>query len=191
MELLEQRILRDGLVGEGDVLKVGSFLNQQIDVGLLQQMGQEFRRLFDGEHIDRILTVEASGIAIAVITAQYFDVPVVFAKKSRTTNMAADVYSAEAYSYTHRRSYDIVVSREFIRPGERILIVDDFLARGSAVRALMRIVDQAGAVTAGIGIAIEKTYQGAGTELRQEGLHVESLARIAGLSVTDGIEFVR
>ncbi len=191
MEILEKRILADGKIGEGDVLKVDSFLNHQIDVAFLCQLGQEFRRLFDGYQVDKILTIEASGIGIAAITAQYFNVPVVFAKKTKTNNIYSDVYTSQVYSYTHQRSYDIVVSKEFLHPGEKVLIIDDFLAKGSAIRALMRLIEDAGAETVGAGIVIEKTYQGAGIELRNEGLKVESLARIASLSVTDGIEFYR
>ncbi|MBR5137262.1 MAG: xanthine phosphoribosyltransferase [Clostridia bacterium] len=191
MELLEKRILADGKIGEGDVLKVDSFLNHQMDIGLLCEVGKEFRRLFDDVQIDKILTIEASGIGVAAITAQYFNVPMVFAKKSKSSNISADVYTSEVYSYTHKRTYDIVVSKEFLHPGEKVLIIDDFLAKGSALRALMKVVSDAGAETVGAGIVIEKTYQGAGIELRNEGIRVESLARIAKLSVAEGIEFYR
>ena len=191
MELLEKRILADGKIGEGDVLKVDSFLNHQMDICLLCEVGKEFRRLFDDVQIDKILTIEASGIGVAAITAQYFNVPMVFAKKSKSSNISADVYTSEVYSYTHKRTYDIVVSKEFLHPGEKVLIIDDFLAKGSALRALMKVVSDAGAETVGAGIVIEKTYQGAGIELRNEGIRVESLARIAKLSVAEGIEFYR
>lgn len=190
MELLKQRILADGKIGEGDVLKVDSFLNHQIDVAFLCEIGKEFYKRFQGIHVDKILTIEASGIGIAAITAQYFEVPVVFAKKTKTNNIYSDVYTSQVYSYTHQRSYDIVVSKEFLHPGENVLIIDDFLAKGSALRALMKLIDSAGAHTVGAGIVIEKTYQGAGIDLRNEGLKVESLARIAKLSVKDGIEFL-
>ena len=190
MELLEQRILKDGKIGDGNILKVDSFLNHQIDVGFLCELGKEFRRLFDGCGVTKILTIEASGIGIACLTAQYFGVPVVFAKKTRTNNIYADVYTAKVDSYTHGVNYDIVVSREFLDPADRVLIIDDFLAKGSALRGLLALIDDAGAATVGAGIVIEKAYQEGGGIIRSMGVRVESLARIASMTKEDGISFV-
>lgn len=189
MRLLEERILKDGKVGEGDVLKVDGFLNHQIDVGFLCELGKEFKRLFGGEGITKVLTIEASGIGIACLTAQYFGVPVVFAKKTKTNNIYADVYTSKVYSYTHKQTYDIVVSKEFLTPEDRVLIIDDFLANGSALEALISLVKDAGASVAGCGIAIEKAYQSGGELIRAKGIRVESLARIKSMSVADGVKF--
>lgn len=189
MKLLEERILKDGKVGAGDVLKVDSFLNHQIDVSFLCELGKEFKRLYENENITRILTIEASGIGIACLTAQYFGVPVVFAKKTKTNNIYADVYTSKVESYTHKTTYDIVVSKEFLKPDDRVLIIDDFLAKGSALTALISLVRDAGAEVAGCGIAIEKAYQHGGELIRAQGIRVESLARIKSMSVETGVEF--
>ncbi|MBQ3934971.1 MAG: xanthine phosphoribosyltransferase [Clostridia bacterium] len=189
MKQLEDRIRRDGVVRGTDILKVDSFLNHQVDPALLREMGKEFKRLFDGETIDRILTIEASGIAVATAAAMEFGCPLVFAKKSKTSNQSDDVYSADAFSFTHGWTNTIVVSKEYLHKGERVLLIDDFLATGSALRALRDIVLQAGAVPAGAGIVIEKAFQPGGDELRAEGLRIESLARIRSMSEADGIEF--
>lgn len=189
MELLEQRILRDGNLGEGNVLKVDSFLNHQIDVPFLSALGKEFYERFKDSGVTKILTIEASGIGIACLTAEHFGVPVVFAKKTRTNNIFADVYTSSVYSYTHQRSYDIVVSRQFLHKDDRVLIIDDFLAKGSALCALLALIRDAGAETVGAGIVIEKAYQEGGELVRGQGVRVESLARIASMTVEEGIRF--
>ena len=189
MKLLEEKILRNGNIGEGDVLKVDSFLNHQIDVAFLSALGKEFHRLYANERVDKILTIEASGIGIACLTAEHFGCPVVFAKKTKTNNIYADVYRADVYSYTHDRAYEIVVSKEFLHAGERVLIIDDFLAKGSALTALLKLIRSAGAVPVGAGIVIEKAFQPGGAQLRAEGLRIESLARIASMSAAEGITF--
>ena len=188
MELLEQKILTDGRVLPGEVLKVDNFLNHQIDVALLNKCGQEWQRLYKDTEITKIVTIEASGIGIACIAAQYFDVPVVFAKKSKSLNLSSDCYTAEVYSYTKATTKTIMISKRYIAPDDKILIIDDFLANGSALRGLISIIDQAGATVAGIGIAIEKAYQGGGDELRSKGYRIESLASIASMS-DDGFVF--
>ena len=189
MKLLEERIRKDGKVFDGDVLKVDSFLNHQIDIKLYQEIGKEFFRLFGDCGVTKILTIEASGIGIACVTAQFFDVPVVFAKKSKTKNIAGDVYTAKVESFTHGKVYDIILSRDFLRPGERVLLIDDFLANGKALEGLIKLVEDAGAETVGAGICVEKAFQPGGDRLRERGLRVESLARIKSMSPTDGIEF--
>ena len=178
MELLEQRIRKDGLVKEGNVLKVDSFLNHQIDIGLLNEIGKEFKRIFAGEKITKILTVEASGIAIATIVAQYFDVPVVFAKKTLTINLDGSMYTTKIESFTHKRTYDVIVSKKYLGPEDRVLVIDDFLANGCAVTGLIDIIEEAGASLAGVGIIIEKATQDGGKRLRERGVRVESLAII-------------
>lgn len=178
MELLKQRILKDGQIKAGNVLKVDSFLNHQIDVGLLNEIGKEFKRRFEGEKIDKILTVEASGIGIACVTAQYFGVPVVFAKKNQTKNIAGEVYTQKVKSFTHGRVYDIIVSKDFLHKGERVLIIDDFLANGCALIGLSELVKDAGAEIVGAGIVIEKGFQQGGKAVRDMGIRVESLAII-------------
>ena len=190
MKLLEERIRRDGKIGKGNVLKVDSFLNHQMDVPFLCELGKEFHRLFKDEGITKILTIEASGIGIAAVTAQYFGVPVLFAKKTPTNNISGDIYTAEVYSYTHERTYTIYVSKDFLLPGDRVLIIDDFLAKGSALFGLLELVKGAGASVAGAGIVIEKAYQEGGEKVRAGGLRVESLARIASMSVEEGVQFV-
>lgn len=185
MKLLEQRILQDGHVKEGDILKVDSFLNHQMDISLYQEMGKEFYRLFGDCGVTKILTIEASGIGIACITAQYFGVPALFAKKSRTKNIDGAVYTAPVLSYTHGTTYDIIVSKRFLGPQDRVLILDDFLARGNALQGLMDLVRQAGATLVGCGIAVEKGFQEGGKRLRAEGVRLESLAIID--SMAEGI----
>ena len=190
MKLLEQRILKDGKVGSGNVLKVDGFVNHQIDVALMCELGREFKRLFEGTEVTKILTIEASGIGIACITAQYFNVPVVFAKKTKTNNIYADVYKGKVESYTHGTTYEIVVSKQFLLPGDRVLIIDDFLAKGSALLGLLGLIKSAGAEAVGAGIVIEKAYQDGGKIVRDMGLRVESLARISAMSDEDGIIFI-
>lgn len=187
MKLLEDRILKDGHIDADNVLKVDSFLNHQIDVNFVCELGKEFYRLFKDENITKILTIEASGIGIACLTAQYFNVPVVFAKKTKTINIYSDTYNATVHSYTHKRDYDIVVSKDFLNKDDNVLIIDDFLAKGSALTALLMLIEKAGAKTAGAGIVIEKAYQGGGNLVRDMGIRVESLAKIKSISKKDGI----
>ena len=188
MKLLEERILKDGRIGAGNVLKVDRFLNHQIDAPFLYQLAEEFYRLYKDEGINKILTIEASGIGIAALTALKFGCPLVFAKKTVTNNIFADVYTSQVYSYTHERTYNIVVSKEFLNEGDRILVIDDFLAKGSALLALISIVEESGASLAGAGIVIEKAYQPGGELVRGRGVRVESLARIAAMD-ENGITF--
>ena len=190
MKLLEERILKDGKIGEGNVLKVDSFVNHQIDVAFMCELGKEFKRLFATEEINKILTIEASGIGIACLTAQYFDVPVVFAKKTKTNNIYADVYTSKVESYTHGTTYDIVVSKQFLSPNDKVLIIDDFLAKGSALKGLIALIESAGASVVGAGIVIEKAYQPGGDLIRSMGVRVESLARIASMNAEEGVKFV-
>ncbi len=190
MQLLEQRIVKDGKVKSGNVLKVDSFLNHQIDVVLLNEIGKEFFRLFGDCGVTKILTIEASGIAIASITAQYFNVPVLFAKKNKTKNISGDVYTAKVESFTHGITYDIIVSKDFLNENDRVLIIDDFLANGKALIGLIGLVEAAGASIAGAGIAVEKAFQNGGEYIRNEkGIRVESLARIKSMSEDGGIVF--
>lgn len=191
MKLLEDRILKDGHIGADNVLKVDSFLNHQIDVNFVCELGKEFYRLFKDENITKILTIEASGIGIACLAAQYFGVPVVFAKKTKTINIYSNTYNATVHSYTHKRDYDIVVSKEFLSKEDNVLIIDDFLAKGSALTALLMLIEKAGAKTAGAGIVIEKAYQGGGNLVRDMGIRVESLAKIKSISKKDGIVFCK
>ena len=190
MELLQQRILADGKVKPGGILKVDSFLNHQLDPELFYDMAQEFKRLFAGERIDKVLTVEASGIALAIMTGYVFGCKAVFAKKSKSKNISDDVYSAEVVSFTHGNTNTVILSKEYLHPGERVLIVDDFLATGAALVGLRALIEQAGAVRVGAGIAVEKVFQGGGDALRAQGVRVESLARIASMS-DDGLTFVQ
>ena len=182
MKALEEKILLEGKVCPGNILKVGSFLNHSIDADFLMEMGAEIKRLFENEGINKIVTIEASGIAIAVTAAANMHVPVVFAKKHQSLNVTGDVYSSMVYSYTHERNYPIVISREFLSADDKILIVDDFLAHGNAVNGLIDIAKQAGAEVKGIAVAIEKGFQGGGDELRATGIHVESLAIVDSMS---------
>ena len=188
MKALEDRILKDGKVLPGGILKVDGFLNHQIDPALLYEMALELRRLYDGEGVNKILTIEASGIAIAALTGYVFGCPLVFAKKSKTRNLAGDLYAAEVPSFTHGNVSTVVVSKAYLGPQDRVLIVDDFLATGAALVGLRSLCEQAGAAVVGAGIAIEKVFQGGGEKLRGEGLRVESLARIAAMS-DDGLRF--
>ena len=190
MELLKQRIRQDGKVKGTDVLKVDSFLNHQMDVKLFAEIGKEFKRRFADREINKILTIEASGIGIACVAAQYFDCPVIFAKKNQTKNIAGDIYTAEVESFTHGRVYQIRVAKEFLHPGDKVLIIDDFLANGAALMGLSKLVMDAGAELVGAGIVIEKAFQPGGDMLRAQGVRIESLARIKSLSETDGVEFV-
>ena len=178
VKLLEERILKDGVIKDGDVLKVDSFLNHQMDVELFSEMGKEWARLFAGEGVTKILTIEASGIGIACVAAMHFGVPVVFAKKSKTKNIAGDVYTTQVESFTHGRVYDVMVARQFLNPGDRVLLIDDFLANGAALKGLIDLVQAAGATVVGAGIAIEKAFQPGGDNIRAMGVRVESLARI-------------
>ena len=188
MELLEKRILKDGQVLPGNVLKVDSFLNHQIDVDLINALGAEWKRLYADEKITKILTIEASGIGIACIAAQHFDVPVVFAKKSKSNNIGNDFYSTPVVSYTHGNTYEVIVSKKYLSSDDRVLLIDDFLANGSALRALISIAESAGATVVGAGIAIEKEYQGGGNKIRDLGFRIESLAKVK--SMADGkVEF--
>ncbi len=189
MELLKERIKKDGIVREGNVLKVDSFLNHQMDIELFNEIGKEFKRIFSDTEINKILTIEASGIGIACITAQYFNVPVVFAKKSKTKNIAGDVYTSRVKSFTHGRIYDIIVSKDFIKPTDKVLIIDDFLANGCALLGLAELIGQAGAQLQGAGIVIEKGFQVGGSEIRKKGIRVESLAIIDEMSPENGIVF--
>lgn len=182
MKLLCDRIRRDGHVFPGNVLKVDSFLNHQIDPALLDAIGAEFYRLFREEKITKVLTVEASGIAIAIETARHFGVPMVFAKKTQSSNLDAEVYSAPVVSYTHQKTYRVMVSRRYLSQDDRVLIVDDFLARGQALLGLIAIVHQAGATVAGCGIAIEKGFQEGGRLIRESGIRLESLAVVESMS---------
>lgn len=190
MKLLEDKILNDGAIKKGNVLKVDGFLNHQIDVPFIQELGKEFKRLFADKPINKILTIEASGIGIACIVATYFQVPVVFAKKTSGSNMDKDVYFTQIYSYTHSKMNDVVVSKRFLGPDDKVLIIDDFLANGAAIEGLIDIVRQAGGTVEGVGIAIEKGFQGGGDRMRAKGIHVESLAIIEKMNSDDhSIEF--
>ena len=189
MELLKERIRKDGKVKGTDVLKVDSFLNHQMDVELFAEIGKEFKRRFSDCDVNKILTIEASGIGIACVTAQYFHCPVIFAKKNQTKNIAGDVYTAKVESFTHGKVYDIMVSKRFLRPTDRVLILDDFLANGAALKGLIELVRQAGATVVGAGIAVEKAFQPGGDLIRSMGIRVESLARVKSMSPEQGIEF--
>ena len=189
MKLLEDRIRRDGKIRSGGVLKVDSFLNHQMDVKLFNEIGREFHRLFGDCGVTKILTIEASGIGIACVAAQFFDVPVIFAKKNKTKNIAGDVYTSKVESFTHGKVYDIIVSKEFLLPQDRVLIIDDFLANGSALQGLIKLVRDAGATLVGAGIAVEKAFQPGGDLIRSMGVRVESLARVKAMSVEGGVEF--
>ena len=186
MKLLEERIRKDGVVKEGNVLKVDSFLNHQMDVELFNEMGKEFKRLFADKPINKILTIEASGIGIACIVAQSFHVPVVFAKKSQSVNIDGDVYSAEVESFTHKCKNQVLISKKFVGPEDHVLIIDDFLANGCALQGLISIVNQAGGTVEGIGIAVEKGFQQGGQIIRNLGYQLESLAIVDGMNAADG-----
>ena len=190
MELLKERIRRDGTVKGTDVLKVDSFLNHQMDVALFEAMGREFLRRFADCGVNKILTIEASGIGIACVTAQSFHCPVVFAKKSQTKNIAGEVYTTKVESFTHGKVYDVIVSKKFLGPDDTVLIIDDFLANGAALEGLIDLVNQAGARLAGAGIVIEKAFQSGGGRLRAKGVRVEALARVKSMSEETGVAFV-
>lgn len=186
MNFLEERIAKDGIVKEGNVLKVDSFLNHQIDIELYNQMALEWKKRFEGKNINKILTIEASGIGIACIAAQHFNVPVVFAKKSKSLNLDGDIYVAEVESFTHKNKNNILVSKKFINEDDRVLIIDDFLANGCALQGLLQIVNAAGAKVEGIGIAVEKGFQPGGKMIRNFGYQLESLAIIESMNSEDG-----
>ena len=186
MKLLEERIRKDGIVKEGNVLKVDSFLNHQMDTDLFNEMGKEFKRLFADKPINKILTIEASGIGIACIVAQHFHVPVVFAKKSQSINIDGDVYSTKIESFTHKKVYDVIVSKKYIGKDDHILLIDDFLANGCALEGLINLVQSAGATVEGIGLAVEKGFQEGGKRIREKGVQLESLAIVDAMDSKTG-----
>ena len=187
LKLLEDRIVKDGIVKPGNVLKVDSFLNHQMDISLFNDMGKEFKRLFNDTPINKILTIEASGIGIACVAAQYFDnVPVVFAKKSQSVNIDGEVYSTKIESFTHKRVYDVILSKKYLSSKDHVLIIDDFLANGCALNGLLDIAQKAGATVEGVGIAVEKGFQRGGELIRQKGIRVESLAIIESMDADSG-----
>lgn len=184
MQLLKDRIIKDGIVKEGNVLKVDSFVNHQMDIRLMNEIGKEFKRRFAGKNITKVLTIEASGIGIAAIVAQYFDyAPVVFAKKSQSINLDGDMYTTKIQSFTHNRVYDVIVSKKYLTPEDHVLIIDDFLANGCALNGLIELVNEAGATLEGIGIVIEKGFQKGGAEIRAKGIPLESLAIVESMNV--------
>ena len=191
MKLLEDRILKDGMIKEGGVLKVDAFLNHQMDIALFDEMGREWKRLFADAPINKILTVEASGIGMACIAARHFQVPVVFAKKAQSLNIDGEVYSTKIESFTHERVYDVIVSKKFLGPEDHVLIIDDFLANGKALEGLIEIVESAGATLEGVGIAIEKGFQPGGKAIRYKGVRVESLAIVESMDPQTGVKFRR
>lgn len=186
MNFLEERIVKDGIVKEGNVLKVDSFLNHQMDIALFDEMGAEFKKRFADANINKIVTIEASGIGIACIVARHFNVPVVFAKKSKSINIDGDVYKAEVESFTHKCKNNVIVSRKFLGPDDHVLIIDDFLANGCALQGLISIVNEAGGTVEGIGIAVEKGFQNGGRVIRNLGFHLESLAIVESMDATSG-----
>ena len=186
MKLLEERIRKDGIVKEGNVLKVDSFLNHQMDTDLFNEMGKDFKRWFADKPINKILTIEASGIGIACIVAQHFHVPVVFAKKSQSINIDGDVYSTKIESFTHKKVYDVIVSKKYIGKDDHILLIDDFLANGCALEGLINLVQSAGATVEGIGIAVEKGFQEGGKRIREKGVQLESLAIVDAMDSKTG-----
>lgn len=189
MQLLEDRIRKDGVVRDGDVLKVDSFLNHQMDVALFRELGKEIYRLYGDENVTKILTIESSGIGIACVAAEEFGVPVLFAKKSKTRNIAGEVYTTKVMSFTHMQEYDVIVAKDFLKAEDRVLLIDDFLANGAALLGLKDLVEQAGATLVGAAIAIEKAFQPGGKRLRASGMRVESLARVSALNPDGTIEF--
>ncbi len=186
MNALEERILKDGIVKEGNVLKVDSFLNHQMDIELFNEMGKEWKKRFEGKNINKILTIEASGIGIACIVAQHFNVPVVFAKKSKSINIEGEMYTAEVESFTHKNKNQVIVSKKFLNEDDHVLIIDDFLANGCALQGLIQITQAAGATVEGIGIAIEKGFQSGGTIIRNLGFQLESLAIVEEMNWETG-----
>ena len=190
MKMLEDRIRKDGIVREGNVLKVDSFINHQMDIPLFREMAKEWKRLFDGKPINKVLTIEASGIGIAAVVASEFNVPVVFAKKSMSINLDYDNYETKIQSFTHKKIYNVIVSKKFLTPEDHVLIIDDFLANGCALDGLIEICEQAGAIVEGIGIAVEKGFQPGGKRLREKGFDVQSLAIVKSMDAKTGeIEF--
>lgn len=189
MEILKERIRKDGKIKEGNILKVDSFLNHQLDIKLFEQMAEEYKVRFKGHKVTKILTIEASGIAIGCMVAKAFDVPLVFAKKNKTKNIAGDVYTSKVESFTHGRVYDIIVSKEFLNEGDQVLIIDDFLANGKALLGLIDLVEKAKGTVVGAGIAIEKGFQEGGKIIRDRGIKLESLAIIESMSVENGVSF--
>lgn len=190
MNFLEERILKDGIVKEGNVLKVDSFLNHQMDIALFEEMGKEWKRRFEGKQISKIVTIEASGIGIACIAARYFGVPVVFAKKNQSVNIDGDMYVAEVESFTHKCKNKVLISKKFLGPEDHVLIIDDFLANGCALQGLISIVNQAGGQVEGIGIAVEKGFQTGGQIIRNLGYQLESLAIVEAMDpVTGTVQF--
>lgn len=185
MKLLEDRIRKDGIIREGNVLKVDSFINHQMDIKLFEEMAQEWKRLFADKKINKILTIEASGIGIAAIVAREFNVPVVFAKKSKSINLDDNNFSTKIQSFTHSKIYDVIVSKKFLSPEDHILIIDDFLANGCALLGLTDLVESAGATVEGIGIAIEKGFQQGGKIIREKGYQLESLAIVESMNAAD------
>ena len=190
MKLLEERIRRDGTIRGTEVLKVDRFLNHQMDIGLINEIGKEFQRLYGDCGVNKILTIEASGIGIACVTAQSFHCPVVFAKKSQSKNIDGAVYATKVQSFTHGKIYDVIVSKKFLGPEDKVLIIDDFLANGAALEGLIDLVRQAGATLVGAGIVVEKAFQPGGDRLRAQGIRVESLARVKSMSEETGVVFV-
>ena len=186
MNFLEERIVKDGIIKEGNVLKVDSFLNHQMDINLFNQMGAEFKKRFKGKNINKILTIEASGIGIACVVAMHFNVPVVFAKKSKSINIDGDMYISEVESFTHKCKNQVIVSKKFLNEGDHVLIIDDFLANGCALQGLISIIKQAGGTVEGIGIAIEKGFQNGGKIIRNLGYHLESLAIVDSMDAEKG-----
>ena len=186
MNFLEERILKDGIIKEGNVLKVDSFLNHQMDIDLFNEIGREFKKRFEGKEINKILTIEASGIGIACIAAQHFHVPVVFAKKSQSINLEGEMLVAEEESFTHKCKNNVIVAKKFLNPEDKVLIIDDFLANGCALQGLIQIVQSAGASVEGIGIVIEKGFQSGGRIIRNLGFQLESLAIIEKMNAADG-----
>lgn len=186
MKILEDRIRKDGVVKPGNVLKVDSFLNHRIDVGLFREMGKEWKRLFADCPINKILTIEASGIGIACIVAEQFDVPVVFAKKSQSINLDGEMYSTKIESFTHKKTYDVIVSKKFLSADDHVLVIDDFLANGCAINGLIELIDEAGATLEGVGIAIEKGFQQGGKVIRDKGIRLESLAIVESMNDETG-----
>lgn len=186
MKLLEERICQEGVVKSEGVLKVDAFLNHQMDIALFNKMGEEWARLFAGKTITKVLTIEASGIGIAAVAAQHFNVPVVFAKKALSINLDGEMYHTQIQSFTHGRVYDVIVSKKFLGPEDHVLIIDDFLANGCALNGLIELVESAGATVEGIGIAVEKGFQPGGDSLRQRGYHLESLAIVQSMNPETG-----
>ena len=186
MKELKDRIRRDGIIKSGNVLTVDSFLNHQMDIRLFEAIGQEFKQRFSDVEVNKILTIEASGIGIACVVARSFDVPVVFAKKTQTKNIAGEVYTTKVESFTHGRVYDVIVSKEFLGKGDKVLLIDDFLANGKALEGLARLVEESGAQLVGAGIVIEKGFQAGGKMLRKEGIRIESLAIVESMDEATG-----